>query len=151
MAIAVEGQLITESGPKAVQFTYTNITSAGLSIPKKEIFAIVGASGKRTAAVMFASTQTDTIGTLAVGETGQVYIEGRFRVPKDTAVSFLQGEKVYWDASTNKASNSATASTMDDFVLGRAAEVGATASDTLVIDLNRGDGAYELGSSSSSN
>ncbi len=148
--MSLEAQLINDSGPPEVQWSYKNSTAASLTVKDGEVIGIPGDSGKRVAAVVRSETNVATPGTIAVGETCQVAIAGRFRVPKDTAVSFSQGETCWWDASAGKATDLATASTANDFVLGRVVNVAATADTTVDVDFNIGPYAYSLASSSSS-
>ena len=148
--MALEAQLISDSGPTEVQWTYTNSTGSSLSATNGEVIGIPGDSGRRIAAVVRSETNVATPGTIAAAEVTQVAISGRFRVPKDTAVSFAQGATCWWDYSTNKATNSTTANTMSDFVLGRVVNVAATADTTLDVDLNEGPYEGSMGSSSSS-
>ena len=148
--MALEAQLISGSGPTEVQLTYTNATGSSLSATDGEVIGLAGDTGKRVAAVVRSETDVATPGTIANGETCQVAIKGRFKVPKDNSVSFSQGATAWWDASGNQATDSSTAATMDDFVLGRVENVAATADTTVIVDLNEGPYAYSIGSSSSS-
>lgn len=148
--MALEAQLINDSGPIEVQWTYTNSTGASLTVKDGEVIGIPADSGKRVAAVVRSETDVATPGTIANGEVCQVAISGRVRVPKDTAVSFSQGETCWWDASATTATDSATAGTMSDFVLGRVVNVAATADTTVDVDLNEGPYEGSMGSSSSS-
>ena len=148
--MTLEARLINDSGPTTVLFKYTNATGASQSITDHEVFSIKDGSGKRIAAVVWASSQVATIGTLANGETGEVMVEGRLKFEKSTAVSFAQGQTAYWDYSTNKVSTAAVCDQMTDFALGRVVEAAATAADKVIVDLNAGPGAGSIGSSSSS-
>ena len=148
--MTLEARLINDSGPTEEQFTYINGTGSSRSITNHEVFAISDGPGKRIAAVLWASTQVATIGTLADGETGQVLVAGRVRVEKDATVAFAQGATAWWDYSTNKATNAATATQMTDFVLGRVVDAEVAASTKLTVDLNTGPQAGSIGSSSSS-
>lgn len=148
--MALEGQLINDSGPTEVQYTYVNAQPAALTVKDGEIIGIPGDAGKRVAAMVIGDTDVATPGTIAVGETTQVIIKGRIRAEKDTSVSFSQGVTCWWDASANKVSNAATANQHGDFVLGRVVSAAGTAATNVDVDLNEGPSAYSMGSSSSS-
>ena len=53
--MALEAQLISESGPVEVQWTYTNATGSSLSATNHEIIGLTGDSGKRIAALHLGS------------------------------------------------------------------------------------------------
>lgn len=148
--MALEGQLIEESGPTVVQWTYTNATGSSLSATDGEIIGLKLDAGKRIAAVVRSETNVATPGTIANGEVCQVAIKGRYKVPKDTSVAFNQGATCWWDYSANKASNSTTCTNVNDFVLGRVVATVASSATTVIVDLNEGPSAYSMGSSSSS-
>jgi predicted RecA/RadA family phage recombinase len=149
-AYPYEGQFKGGTGPDPVALTYTNASGASMSIVNHEIGAINSGAGERTAFVLMAGDKVATIGTLANGETGTVYIAGRFLVPKSTSVAFTQGEPVYWDASLDQADNNTTANLMADFVLGQCVDAAATSGTHVLVDLNTGGSAHGIGSSSSS-
>jgi len=148
--MTLEARLINDSGPTEVLMKYTNATGSSQSITDHEVFAIKDGSGKRIAAVLWASSQVATIGTLANGETGEVMVEGRLKFEKSTSIALAQGQTAWWDASENEVSNAAACTTMSDFALGRVVEAAATAASKVVVDLNTGPGAGSIGSSSSS-
>ena len=142
--MAIEAQLIGESGPTEVQISYVNAGSS-LNIADHEVFAITADSGKPIASVAWASTQVATIGTCATDETLQILWEGRIKVPKDNTVALTQGHSAYWDASTNKATNATVANQSADFVLGMVVATAATTATEVIVDLNAGPNAYTAG------
>ena len=148
--MALEAQLLSDSGPTEEQLTYTNTSGASKSITDHEVFAIATKAGSRMAVISWAETDVVTAGTCAANEVMQVLKAGRIRVPKDTSVAFTIGNVVYWDYSANKGSDAATANTMDDFVLGMCVKTAAAAATEVDVDLNIGSDAFGIGSSSSS-
>ena len=97
-ATSLEGELKQGSAPTTEQYTYKNAQATSLSITNKEIIGIPGDSGKRIAAMVFAGEDVAVRGAVEIGETCQVFIKGRVRVPKDTTITLAQGVKCYWDA-----------------------------------------------------
>ena len=102
-ATTLEGEHKQGSAPTTAQLTYTNIKAFTLSITNHEVIGIPSDAGFRIAAVVFASEDLATRGTVAIGEVCQLFIAGRFRFPKDTDVPLVQGHTAHWDFSTNKA------------------------------------------------
>ncbi len=149
-AYPVEAQMIGGTAPNVEAYTYINSSGVGMSITNHEIIGIPGDPGQRIAAVLMTGEKSATIGTLANGETGTVYIAGRVKVPKSTSTAFLQGAPVYWDTSVNQADDITTANTTSDFCLGAVSDAAAASATHVVLDLNKGPSAYSLASSSSS-
>lgn len=143
--MALEAQLITDSGTPEVQLTYTNATGSSISITNHEIFSITSDTNKDVACMALASTDVATIGTCANGETMQALIGGRIRVNKSTAVDFAIGASVYWDAGNNTATTKAVAAAADDFCLGMCVKTAATAATEVDVDMNEGPQSYYQG------
>src|SRR4051794_10238577 len=72
--------------------------------------------------------------TLASGEVGAAQTEGIFRVLKTASIVFLDGGRVYWDYSANKAHFKKVNDR--DFYLGRAVGDAASADTTLKVQFN---------------
>lgn len=143
--MALEAQLINDSGPPEVQISYLNAGSA-LSITDHEMIGIEGDADRPIATATWASTQVATIGTCATDETTQVLWAGRVKVPKDNDVALTQGHTAWWDASTNKATTSTIADQDDDFALGLVVDTTVAADTEVVVDLNTGPYRYTEGS-----
>lgn len=143
--MALEAQLIGDSGPTEVQISYVNAGST-LSIANHEMIGIEGDSDKPIATATWASTQVATIGSCALGETVQVLWAGRIKVPKDTNVALVQGHTAWWDYSTNKATTSAIANQDEDFALGLIVDTTVASDTEVVVDLNTGPHKYTEGS-----
>ncbi|GAG20129.1 unnamed protein product [marine sediment metagenome] len=143
-ATALEAQHIEDSGPTEVQMTYVN-PDAAVSITNHEIVGSQSDSGKLMATIIAASEDVATRGILATDETGQVWIAGRFRVPKDITVPLVQGHTAYWDKSTNKATTNAVANQADDFALGMVVKSASTSQAYVDVDINTGPYAFDIG------
>jgi predicted RecA/RadA family phage recombinase len=71
---------------------------------------------------------------IAAGALGSVQVEGHYTCQKTTSMVILDGGRVYWDHSANKAHYKAVNDR--DFYLGVAVGDAASADTTLVVDLN---------------
>ncbi len=96
-----------------------------------------GASGQviqladgRAAVVLGADASSSAYSS---GDTISVATNGRWRVLKTASINLLEGGKVYWDRSANKADFHAASG---DFFLGKCADDAAAADATVDVDLN---------------
>lgn len=71
---------------------------------------------------------------VASGALGVAETEGQFTVAKTTSMVFLDGGRVYWDHSANKAHFKKVSDR--DFYIGRAVGDAASAATTMVVNLN---------------
>jgi predicted RecA/RadA family phage recombinase len=69
------------------------------------------------------------------GKVGSLYTEGIFDVLAGTAVTFLIGESVWWDASANTAINGVDAG-VDDFFVGYATKAKVSGDLSVRTDIN---------------
>ena len=102
--------------------------------PNIKSFKVTAPSAGYTAGEM--GKIEDTVGviveTAELGvETALVYACEKIVVPKDTGVTFAAGDKVYYNASTDKITSTASGNTL----CGRALEAGASGDTELEIDL----------------
>lgn len=72
---------------------------------------------------------------LAAGQKGSVALEGQFTIPKTTSMVFLDGGKVFWDYSANKAHFKVVSDR--DFYVGTVVGDAAAADTTLIVDINK--------------
>jgi len=76
-----------------------------------------------------------TLGVAAVdiadGESGTVYIEGVFSVPKVSAAVFAAGEKLVWDSSAGEFDDSSATPASGDVTGGAIAAAPGAASETV--------------------
>ncbi len=68
---------------------------------------------------------------IAPGKTGALQVTGVFELPKDTTVSFSQGDLAYWDASAGNIDNTDT-----NLLAGYVVETAATADATVKVKIN---------------
>lgn len=69
-------------------------------------------------------------GAIKSGETGLLYIRGRFSVPKVSGAVFDAGEKLVWDASAGQFDDSAATPATGDITGGAVAAVAGTNGQT---------------------
>jgi len=74
------------------------------------------------------------LNAIAANESAAFATEGQFLVPKTASMAFLDGQRVYWDHSANKAHNRALSDR--DFFLGTIVGDAAAADTTCVVNLN---------------
>jgi len=110
-------------------------TALKLRSPNFKSFKVTAPSAGYTAGEMIKIH--DTVGviveTAALAEnTALIYSCEKIVVPKDTGVTFDAGDKVYYRASTDKITSTASGNTL----CGRALEAGLTGDTELEIDLH---------------
>lgn len=133
--MAREAQVL--QGP-VQNFTYT----ASGTVSAGEILKIDSDTSNKALALVI--TPEDGVN----GDTVNAICKGLVRVPITTGVSISAGETVWWDVSTNTASNAAGITTVagTDFVLGIALEDGTASGGYVDVQLNEGPDAYTLAS-----
>ena len=68
---------------------------------------------------------------IAAGATGAVQVTGVFELPKDTTVSFSQGDLAYWDSAAGNVDDTNT-----NPLIGYVFEDAAAADATVMVKLN---------------
>lgn len=63
---------------------------------------------------------------IAANDTGSVKLDGVFTLPTDTGAAWSVGEKVYWDATNNRATKTSTSNTPLGFAVTAKASAGTS-------------------------